>query len=77
MQRPKSPKHLKRTAAFIRLARKDLGITQREFADLLKVARVNICKWENADTMPPGWVILMCMDLLSEKSFSRIVLLST
>jgi len=56
----------KRTAIFIRGARKQMRLTQQQLADRVGARRYNIAKYETGSTAPPGGIILNIYRLLED-----------
>jgi len=52
---------------YILNARKTLKLRQVDMARLLGVRQVNLCKWEQEYTMPPGDVIMKVMKLMNSR----------
>ena len=55
------------TAKYIKEARTELGLTQKQLAEKIGSKRYNIAKYERNLTMPPGDVILNIQALLQKK----------
>jgi len=43
---------------FVKYVRKQLGLTQQQFAELLKIKRASIANYETGRTIPPGNVLI-------------------
>jgi DNA-binding XRE family transcriptional regulator len=56
-----------KTSTYMKSARSILGLKQRDMAKLLGVRQVNLCKYENDYTIPPGDIILLAMELIKGK----------
>jgi len=52
---------------YILNARNTLKLRQVDMARLLGVRQVNLCKWEQEYTMPPGDVIMKVMKLMNSR----------
>ena len=44
-----------------------MGVTQQQMAEMLKIERYNLAKYERGKSMPPGDLVLKIRDLLSRK----------
>jgi len=56
---------------YILNARNTLKLRQVDMARLLGVRQVNLCKWEQEYTMPPGDVIMKVMKLMNSRKRGR------
>lgn len=56
-----------KTSTYLKQARNILGLKQGDMAKLLGVRQVNLCKYEQDYTTPPGDVILRAMELIRGK----------
>ena len=62
-----------KTAQLMHAARISQKATQAEFAKLLGVSRADVSKYETGRTTPAGDKILRLSEIISEKSFLRIL----
>ena len=56
-----------KTSTYMKSARSILGLSQGNMAKLLGIRQVNLCKYENDYTVPPGNIILLAMELIKGK----------
>jgi DNA-binding XRE family transcriptional regulator len=54
-------------STYMKSARSILGLRQGDMARLLGIRQVNLCKYENDYTIPPGNIILHVMELIKGK----------
>jgi len=59
------------TAKYIKDSRKELGLTQKQLAEIIDSKRSNIAKYETGRSMPPGDLVLRIQELLKKQSISK------
>ena len=56
------------TSTYIKNARKNLGLTQNQLAEILKTKRYNIANYETGRAIPPGTIILAIQKMLEKNN---------
>lgn len=53
-----------RESEIVKELRKGTGLSQQKFGDLFKIPSMNIANWEQGQTRPPEYVIVMMKRLI-------------